>query len=301
VFLGRQVGRTLFDVVPGWSAEVYAAHRLPPSLFMPPGHGVYDADTARAAIGVWLPEVFADVVATYMLGPGYAAALGAGLAKPRQPIETCLARGQGRWLAPSAPSVLRIHAVLRVLSQLGQHDWERVLRGRWEASHGNSESLYLPLADGRLMAIPLDFMRGELDAVLDWLLEEPQVALGGQTWLDVPGFAYLHGEHAQVESAVASLARGEAVDLSPRLVLAAAALASDGNAGSRSLIAGALAGSIRGADTLEAAPNAFTLPGAMGAPGARSLGAALRDPHAVREALLLGSMLTPVRRKSSRS
>ncbi len=301
VFLGRQVGRSLFDGVPGWSAEIYARHRLPPSLFLPPGHGAYDADSARAALGVWLPELFADVYATYVLGPAYAAALGSSLTRAKQPIETCIARGQGRFLAASAPSVVRMHAVLAVLTRLGLHDWERRLRERWEASHGPSESLYLPLSDGRLMAIPLAFMLSELDPVLAFVLEEPQAALGSETWLDVPGLAYLHAEHAQVETALRCFVRGEALDVPARIAMAAAALALEGQPGARSLVAKALAQSIRGTGTLEAAPNAFSLATAKHVPTAGGLGAALRDPRAVREALVLGAALSPIKPRWSRS
>jgi len=301
VFLGRQVGRTLFDAVPGWSAELYARHRLPPSLFLPPGHGAYDADTARAALGVWLPELFADVYAAYVLGPAYAVALASSLARPKQPMEICMARGQGRWLSPVVPSVVRMHAVLAVLTQLGQHDWERIVRERWEAAHGAPESLYLPLADGRLMAIPLEFTLGELDPVLAFILEEPQAALAGETWLDVPGLAYLHGAHAQVVTATRSLARGEALDVPAGIAIAAAVFALDSSPGARQLVASALAGSIRGADTLDAAPNAFSLTRARPVHASGGLGAAFRDPHAVREALELGAALAPLKPRRFRS
>ena len=299
VLLARQVGRRMFEAVPGWAAETYRAHRLPPSLFLPPGHAAYDADTARAALGVWLPDLFADAYATHMLGPAYASVLGASLARAKQPMDALIARAQGRFLAPLPPAFVRMHVVTAVLQRLGLHDWNRKVRLRWELAHGTPDALYLPLSDGRLMAIPLSFMLGELDQVLVTLLDEPQVALAQETWLDIPGFAYLHAEHAQAERVAEAFARGEAVDAPARVLIAAAALALDEGARNRSWVAKALSRSIRGAGTLEAAPNAYDVASARH--GHPSLASAFRDRALVREALVIGAVFAPVKPRRFRS
>ncbi len=301
VFLGRHVGRALFEALPGWASEIYRAHRLPPTLFVPPGHGAYDADTARAALGVWLPELFADAFATHSLGPGYASALATSLARPMQPMDTLVARTQGRFLSTVPPAAIRMHVAFAALQRLGLHEWQQRLRTRWELAHGASESLYLPLSDGRLMAVPLAYMLGELDPILVTLLDEPQVALGQETWLDVPGFAYLHAEHAQAQRVADAFLRSEAVDAPPRVLIAGAALAMDTNDAARAKVTAALARSIRGAGTLDAAPNAFD--GSLSKPGGAhpTLAAALRDQGLVRDALVIGAAFVPLKRRRFRS
>ncbi len=292
VLLARQVGRGLFDRWPGWSTELYTAHQLSSSLFLPPGHGVYDANTARQAVGVWLPELFADVFGAYVLGPGYVSSLCATLSRPQQPIQTLLAGATGRFMSAVPPAHVRVYVTLATLTRLGFHEWERTLSARWDAAHGVADVLYLPLSDGRLMSVPLAFMLAEVDDVLTTLLDEPQAALGDVAWLTVPGLAYLHGEHAEAETAAAALARGEAIDLSTRCLVAGAALALDTQPSRRAVVAKALVRSIRGAGTLEAAPNAYNRVAAAHHVGAApSLATAFRDPRSVREALIVASAI----------
>jgi hypothetical protein len=283
--------------VPGWASALYRANRLPPTLFVPPGNAAYDADTARAALGVWLPELFADAYATYTLGPGYASVLATSLARPKQAMETQVARAQGRWLAAAPPAIVRMHVVYAVLSRLGLHPWEQSLRARWEAAHGAPESLYLPLSDGRLMAIPLAFMLAELDQVLVTLLDEPQVSLSQATWLDVPGLAYMHAEHARAQRVAEAFLRGESVHAEPRILLAAAALALEGSLRARPAVAAALARSIRGTEALEAAPSAYDIVATTEPQSQPTLAAAFRDRALVRDALVIGAALTPLKPK----
>jgi len=300
VFLARDVGRTMLDSLGGFARELEGTHRLAPSLFLPPEDGAYDADSARAALGVWFPELFSDVYATYVLGPAYAAQLLRSLSRPKQPVDTLVARSQGRFLALAPPAVMRVQAVLFVLTQLGFHAFQQKLADRWKKAHPDQNTLYLPLAAGSLMDVPLGFMVSELAAILKGLLEDPQAALGGQTFLDIPGLAFLHAEQSQAELVAGSLLRGQPVDAEPRVLIAAAALALDGGMRARSEVAAALARSLRGKDTLESAPSAYDAKPAA-APQRTTLKAAFRDRKAVREALVIGAALTPIKRRSSRS
>lgn len=300
VFLARHVGRGFFDAWPEYVAELRRAHRLAPSLFLPPEPGGYDAETVRAALGVWFAELFVDVFATYVLGPAYTVQLMRSLGRPKQPMDTVLARGAGRFLAPMPPSALRVHASLFVLTELGYHDWQETLHTRWQSTHPDQEALYLPLSDGRLVGVPLSYLQAELDVVFNSMLTDPPAVLGHETWLDVPGFAFLHAEQSQAEALASQLSRGEPADAPARVLVTAAALALAEDLRARPVVATALLRSLRGQGTLEAAPNAYDAQ-APAAPHVASLATAFRDRKAVREALVLGAALAPLKRRSSRS
>ncbi len=300
VMLGRVVGRRMLLDVPGWAGEHYEDLGLPPALMLPPSHAGYDPETASAAFGVWLPELFADAFAAFCLGPAYVAWLVDTLARKGEPMQLLIGYSRGRFLHGLPPSELRVQTGLAVLTRLGLHAEERKLRARFDGLSGPKESLYLPFDDGAAARIPLSFMLARLSELLERMLDDPHAALGDDTWLDVPGFGYLHAEHSTAESAAKRLAAGQPVHATPRIVIAAAQLAVQANAKARGLVAQTLRRSIRGAGTLETVPDVYQklAPAQSGREGARreTVGAVLRDKRALREAFVLGTAFAPRRR-----
>jgi hypothetical protein len=289
-WLVRSVARTLVEDLPALTTDLLREHRLPPGLFLPPPQGGYDADTVRGAIGVWLPELTADVLATFMVGPAYVRLLSAWLARPQAPLETRIGFAHGRWLSTQPPSALRLFAAARALQVLGFTEDAESIERSFAATHGPLDVLYYPLASGQVFAVPANFVLQELAPVLDALATEPLDALEDASLLDVPGFAYLHGEHARANDAALRFLRGEAVRHAARECAAGALSAVLARPDLNDQVFAALSRSVRGNGMLEALGTTAT-PALAVAP--RSLHALARDTRELRAAMMLTSALGP--------
>jgi hypothetical protein len=222
------------------------------------------------------------------------------LVRKGEPMQLLIGYSRGRFLHGLPPSELRVQTGLAVLTRLGLHADERRLRARFDGLAGPRESLYLPFDDGAAARIPLSFMLARLSELLERMLDDPHAALGDDTWLDVPGFGYLHAEHSAAESAAKRRALGQPVHTTPRIAIAAARLAVQANARARGLVAQALRRSIRGAGTSETVPDVYQKLAASQPERAsarrETLGAVLRNKRALREAFVLGTAFSPRRR-----
>jgi hypothetical protein len=294
--LARSVARMLVDDL-ALTDDLLSDHALPPGLFLPPAQASYDMETARAALGVWLPELATDVLATFMVGPPYVRLLSAWLSKPHAPLETRIAYANGRWLSPLPPAALRMFAATRALEVLGFTEHAAAIQGRYEAAHGALDRIYYPLAEGQVAAVPASFVLHELAPVLDALTTEPQDALADVTLLDVPGFAYLHGEDARASDAATRFMRGEGARHAVRECASGALAAVLARPDLNDTVFAALARSVRGSGTLEAISLAPQEPSPVRPSQARvgSLRAAARDRGELRAAMMLGAALGPRR------
>jgi hypothetical protein len=270
----------------GLANDLRAAHQLPPRLPVPPAQGFYDPELVASVPGVWLPELWAEVLATFMLGPAYARELAAALARPQAPLEARVAYLHGRFLSARLPALVRVHVVSRALAQLGFNAVADKLWQDFVAVHGD-ETLYFPRQDGSVVPIPSSFVLGELEPVLSAILEEPHRALLDHALLDVPGFAYLHAEDGEARAAAQSFTNGTSVARAPRVVAAGALLALQARPDRRADIVDALARSVRGAGTLEPLAAPATR---RAAPASRSLKAMAHDPAELNAALVLGAV-----------
>jgi hypothetical protein len=288
--LTRSVARSLVDDLPELTSELSSEYGLPPGQLV--ATGGYDPDSARGALGPWLPELFTDVFATFMLGPPYVRLLSAWLSKPKSPLETRLAYAQGRFLSADPPAALRMFAATRALEVLGFTQHAETIAHTFEAAHGTLDALYYPLGESRVQGIPAEFVLDELGQVLDALCTEPRDALGDVTLLDVPGFAFLHGEEARASDAAASLLRGEASRHAVRECASGALAAALARPDLNDSVFAALARSVRGAGTLQAiGTRAPAILPASPALAPSTLRAAFRDRRELRAAMMLSAAL----------
>lgn len=177
----------------------------------------------------------------------------------------------------------------RVLHHLGRHAEADRLWEQWEGDHGEVRLYYLPLG-GQWVGLSDEALHSIADSIIDVLIQNPWPELDGFHLRDIPGLAYLHAENAEVERLSADLARGETLDADPRWIVAAAVLAAAAQPTLHDLILESARRSIAGfgAARAEVTPPRRRTSGKIG----EVLVASLRDPLAIRQAIVLGAALT---------
>jgi hypothetical protein len=267
---------------------------LPHRVEVPMSEMELDGGWLRGLFGAWLPEVFADVLGTLMLGPAYVETMIRAFRRPGSPQRTAAIFQNGDIIDEHPPERLRIYIATRVLHHLGRHDAGDELWDHWEAEHADVRFYYLPLG-GNWIGLSDDNLHAVADSIVDVLLQRPWPELDGFPLLNIPGLAYLHAEHAAVERLRRPLAEGELVDADARWILAAAVLAAAAQPALHDKILDAARRSIRGvgevSEPTKATPKPRPRTGAIGA----ELVASLRRPKAIEEAVVLGALLTPRR------
>ena len=290
--IAHEVAHDLYYSVDHLEAGVHESLGLPSRVAAPRDDSEIDPVWLRALYGAWLVEVFADVTGTLMLGPAYVETMRRAFRNPDAPHQTAAVFTNGGWIDEHPPRRLRLYMATRVLRRLGRHQEGSDLWERWEAEHAGIAFYFLPLA-GRWVGLSDDAMHGVADSVVDALLERAWPELANYGLLSIPGLPYLHAEHAEVERLKARLARGETVDADVRWIMAAAVLAADAQPSSHDRILEAALRSIIGVgEERRSAPVARAR---RAAPGniADALVASVRDPEAIREAIILGAALRP--------
>jgi hypothetical protein len=181
----------------------------------------------------------------------------------------------------------------RVLHHLGRHEEADALWERWEAEHADVRLYYLPLG-GQWVGLSDEALHSIADSFVDELIQGAWPELEGFHLRDIPGLAYLHAEHAEVERISDQLARGETVHAEARWIMAAAVLAAAAQPTLHDHILEAARRSIVGVGAkAEEAPPARRRPsGKIG----ETLVASLSQPNAIQEAIILGAAFTPYKR-----
>jgi hypothetical protein len=260
---------------------------------MPASSTDVDGAWLRGLFGAWLPEIFADVLGTVSLGPAYVESMRRTFQNPGSPQRTAAILQDQSLMDEHPPPRLRLFMAARVLHHLGRHDEASELWERWERDHPDVRLYYLPLG-GQWVGLADESLHSIADSVIDVLAQSAWPELDGFHLLNIPGFAYLHGEHAEVQRIVRELARGEIVNGDVRWIMAAAVLAAKAEPTLHDRILGAARSSIVGVG--EEQQPAET--GARQAPSrsiAANLVASLRQPSQIQEAIVLGAALTPYR------
>jgi hypothetical protein len=177
----------------------------------------------------------------------------------------------------------------RVLHHLGRHEEADKLWEQWEADHADVRLYYLPLG-GEWVGLSDEALHSIADSVIDVLIQSPWPELEGFHLRDIPGLAYLHAEHAEVERLSDRLAGGETVDADVRWIMAGAVLAAAAQPAWHDQILAAARRSIVGigAKREEVEPSRRRPSGTIG----EALVASLRNPLAIREAIVLGAAFT---------
>lgn len=293
--IAHEVAHDFFFSLENLERDLRARLGLPNRVEVPTSEMELQGGWLRGLFGAWLPEVFADVLGTVMLGPAYVETMVRVFRKPASPQRTAAIFQDGGLIDEHPPERLRVYIATRVLHHLGRHDEADELWERWELDHPDVRFYYLPLG-GDWVGLSDETLHGIADSMVDVLVQRPWPELEGFRLLSIPGLAYLHAEHATVERLIDPLAEGRTVDADPRWIMAAAVLAAKAQPALHDEVLAAARRSIRGVvEEAKPAQSARAPRRPTGTVGAQ-LVASLRQPDAVQEAIVLGAALTPYRR-----
>jgi hypothetical protein len=261
---------------------------------MPASSAEVDGAWLRGLFGAWLPEIFADVLGTVSLGPAYVEAMRRAFRNPGSPQQTAAILQDQSLMDEHPPPRLRLFMATRVLHHLGRHEEANELWERWESDHPGVRLYYLPLG-GQWVGLADETLHSIADSVIDVFVQRAWPELEGFHLLSIPGFAYLHGEHAEVQRLMRGLARGETVKGDARWIMAAAVLAAMAQPSLHDSILEAARRSIVGVgEEKKAVPTKTRRRRSRSI--AETLVASLRQPSAMQEAIEIGAALTPYRR-----
>lgn len=293
--IAHEVGHDFYYSLEGLDRTLHARLGLPHEVELPMSAEELDGAWLRKLFGPWLSEVFADVVGTLTLGPAYVETMRRAFRNPSSPQRTAaISQDQAR-IDEHPPPRLRLYMATRVLHYLGRHEEADALWEQWEAEHADVGLYYLPLG-GRWVGLSDEALHSVADSMIDVLVQRPWPELAGFPLLQVPGLAYLHAEHAEVERLSRQLARGETVDADVRWIMAAAVLAAMAQPALHDQILGAARRSIVGAGEQKEKPAADETRRQPADTIAKALLASLREPASIDEAILVGAALTPYKR-----
>jgi hypothetical protein len=294
--IAHEVAHDFFFSLERIERDLYGRLRLPRRVDVPQSEAVLDGAWLRRLFGAWLPEVFADLMGTLMLGPAYVETMRRAFRNPGLPQRTAAILQNGGVIDEHPPERLRVYMGTRALHHLGRHEEADQIWERWTNDHPDVAFYYLPLG-GEWVGLSEEALHSVADSFVDEVLQHPWPELEGFQLLNVPGLAYLHGEHSTVEQLMEPLGRGEPVDADPRWIMAAAVLAASAQPTLHDQILEAAQASIRGvgeepvrAETPHLRREPTTAIGA-------ALVASLRRPQAIQEAVILGAALTAHRRR----
>ncbi|MGB5701674.1 MAG: hypothetical protein WBM48_02560, partial [Polyangiales bacterium] len=293
--IAHEVAHDFYFSTEGIDSGLRSRLGLPDRVEIPMSEMELDGGWLRRLFGPWLPEVFADVLGTLMLGPAYVETMARAFRNPGSPQRTAAIFQDGGIIDEHPPERLRIYMATRALHHLGQHDAADDLWERWEADHPDVQFYYLPLG-GNWVGLSDDKLHTVADSMVDVLLQRPWPELDGFQLLNIPSLAYLHAEHATVKRLMEPLAQGETVGGDPRWIMAAAVLATVRQPTLHDRILDAARRSIRGVGEVVVAAQAPMRRRVPTGTISAELVASMRQPEAIREAVVLGAALTPRRR-----
>jgi len=266
---------------------------LPQEVELPMSSAEVDGAWVRGLFGAWLSEIFADVVGTVSLGPAYVETMRRAFRSSGSPQQTAAILQDGSLIDEHPPARLRLYMASRVLHHLGRHEEADAIFEQWERDHPDVHLYYLPLG-GQWVGLADDTLHSIADSIVDTLVQRPWPELEGFQLLNIPGLAYLHAEHAEVEQIANELALGQPVDADIRWIMAAAVLAAAAQPALHDQILQTARRSIAGVGfaKAQAVTTKARRPGTIG----EELVASLSEPDAIEEAIILGAALTPYTR-----
>ena len=291
--IAHEVAHDFYYSLEPLDRELHTRLRLPHEVDLPLSPEELDGAWLRRLFGAWLPEVFADVMGTITLGPAYVETMRRAFRNPSSPQRTAAILQDNALIDEHPPARLRLYLATRVLHHLGRHKESDALWEQWEAEHADVRLYYLPLG-GQWVGLADEALHSIADSFIDELVQSPWPELEGFHLRDIPGLAYLHAEHAEVKRLRRDLARGETVDADVRWIMAAAVLTAAAQPTLHDQILDAARRSIVGVgqEAEQAAPSRRETSGNIG----ETLVASLRQPDALREAIILGAAFTPYTR-----
>jgi len=290
--IAHEIAHDLYYSVDSLEAGLHDRLRLPREVHAPSSEREIDPGWLRQLFGAWLSEVFADTMGTLTLGPAYVETMRRSFRDPSSAHRTAAILASQGWIDEHPPARLRLYMATRVLHHLGRHQEADSIWEQWEAEHPEVDFYYLPLA-GRWVGLSDESLHALADSMIDALLEQSWPELADHQLMNIPGFAYLHGEHAEVERLRVALARGETVNGDVRWIMAAAVLAAVEQPTLHDQILEAARLSIIGIGTEERDTTGPAVARPARGAIADTLVASLRQPAAIREAIILGEAIRP--------
>src|SRR5262249_33594513 len=148
----HEIGHDFHVSVIGLDAELRRTFRLP-SRFGLPRHGAgFTGDDLAAAYAAWLPEVFADLFGTMMLGAAYITTMIWSFAAPTDPQRVMtvvpVAGPSGPTYEEHPPAHLRVILACRLLSTIGFPGEADQLEAEWRRRHPSPPALIVPTSAG---------------------------------------------------------------------------------------------------------------------------------------------------------
>jgi len=292
--IAHEVAHDFYYSLDGLEQSLHQRTGLPRNVEMPASSADVDGAWLRGLFGAWLSEIFADVIGTVSLGPAYVEAMRRTFRNPGSPQQTAAIMQDRSLMDEHPPPRLRLFMATRVLHHLGRHEEANELWERWESDHPDVRLYYLPLG-GQWVGLADETLHSIADSVIDVFVQRAWPELEGFHLLNIPGFAYLHGEHAEVQRLMRGLARGETVNGDVRWIMAAAVLAAMSQPSLHDSILEAARRSIVGVGEERQAVRTKARRHPSGTIAA-NLVASLRQPGEIQEAIILGAALTPYKR-----
>jgi hypothetical protein len=270
--IAAEIGRDVLVAAPALGEQIRAAIGAPARGLLPGGDGPIYLESLSALLASWYPVLFADAFATALLGPAWLTGLAVRHAWPRREAAVAIATGaDGETAATEPPLLLRLIAAREALRALGGFEEAADERfAAWLETVPERDRIYLPLRSGGVVAVPAHHFEPIVGEAARKLLdaELPALAHGSLRLLAAPAWDVdLEG---RARRGARLLRAGEPLPARPRIALAAALHAAQGEGVDGRAIVRALLG------LAPAAAAATARPGAQ--PAATSLPAALAHP-----------------------
>ena len=203
----------------------------------------------RGAFSGWLEELFCDAFALLLLGPAGLRGMMAALDDAQHPDRARYAHParDGVTLDEHPPAHLRVHLGAWLLHEEGYDVEAAALLKEWQAAHGNSDGLILPVIGSQPVEVDLEPFLRMGKTIIDALVAEDFDGIEGWSLRAVPGLEMTPGMWADVKRRASRLAVGEPFRADARVVMAAGIHAAGGaSAATRKLIGKAVRASIAG-------------------------------------------------------
>jgi hypothetical protein len=289
--IAHEVAHDFYYSLERLEPDLHVRLGLPHEVELPMSSAELDGAWLRQLFGAWLSEIFADVMGTVLLGPAYVETMRRAFRNPGSPQQTAAIFQDNALIDEHPPARLRLYMATRVLHHLGQHEEADTLWEQWETDHPDVRLYYLPLG-GQWVGLSDEALHSIADSTIDVLSQRAWPELEGFHLLNIPGLAYLHAEHAEVERLADAFAQGKTVDADARWIIAAAVLAATAQPTLHDQILDAARRSIAGVGEEEKAEARTVRHLPTGTIG-ETLVASLRQPEAIQEAIILGAAFTP--------
>jgi hypothetical protein len=290
--IAHEVAHDFYKGLQGLDRNLHDRLGLPESVELPMSSAQLDGAWLRKLFGAWLPVVFADAMGTLLLGPANVETMRRALRNPASAQRTAAIFQVNGRIDEQPPARIRLYMATRVLHHLGRHAEADTFWDQWEREHSEVRFYYLPLG-GRWVGLSDEALHSVADTLIDLLLQQGWPELDGFQLLNIPGLAYLHAQHYEVERLIGPLARGQTVDGKVRWLMAAAVLAAAAQPTLHDQILEAARRSIIGLGTYEPATSRSRPRRRPRESVGQALIASLGEPHALDEAIALAAAFTP--------